>query len=272
MNIPLAHVQGGEVTGSIDESVRHAITKLSHLHFVCTKRAKEFLIRMGEIKENVFLTGCPSVDLINPKKLKIDKYFGLRNMGVGKEINFQKPYLVFLFHPVTTEYKKNKIYIKNLLKSISYFKKNYQIIILWPNIDSGTDFISKNIRKYLNYNSNDNISAFKNFSPEDYLKLIYNFCLVGNSSSGIRESAYLGIPVVNVGSRQSDRERGHNVIDVSNDYAEIIKGTKKQIKIKKYKKNKIYGDGKAGKKILEILLKKKIDIKKRLNYLDGKNR
>ncbi len=272
MNIPLAHVQGGEVTGSIDESVRHAITKLSHLHFVSTQRAKKFLIKMGETKENVYLTGCPSIDLINDKKLEIDKNFSQRNLGVGNTIDFSKPYLTFLMHPVTTEFIENKKYISNLIQTINFFKKKFQIVMLWPNIDSGTDFISKNIRRFLNYNKSGIVAAYKNFSPEDYLKLLNNAkCLVGNSSSGIRESGYLGVPVVNVGNRQLDREKGPNVIDTDNNYKNIIRALSKQLKIKKFKKSKIYGDGKAAKRILNIILKKKINLNKRLNYLNEKD-
>jgi len=272
MNIPIAHVQGGEVTGSIDESVRHAITKLSHIHFTCTKRSKKFVLKMGENKRNVFLTGCPSIDLIKSHELKIDKGFNKRNSFVGSIINFKKPYLTFLLHPVTTEFEKNKEYIDNLIKIIEYFSNKYQTVILWPNVDSGTDFISKKIRILLNHNKEKSIAAYKNFSPEDYLKLINNtLCLVGNSSSGIRESSIIGLPVVNVGSRQTGRERGKNVIDVDNNYISILKAINKQLKKKKYKKNKIYGDGKAGKRILNIILKKKINIFKKISYLNEKN-
>ena len=227
---------------------------------------------MGELKENVYLTGCPSIDLIDEKKLEIDKNFSKRNLGVGNTIDFSKPYLTFLMHPVTTEFIENKKYIYNLIQTINFFKKKFQIVMLWPNIDSGTDFISKNIRRFLNYNKSGVVAAYKNFSPEDYLKLLNNAkCLVGNSSSGIRESGYLGVPVVNVGNRQQDREKGPNVIDTDNNHKNIIKALNKQLKIKKFKKNKIYGDGKAAKRILNIILKKKINLNKRLNYLNEKN-
>ena len=272
MNIPVAHVQGGEVTGSIDESVRHAITKLSHIHFTCTKRSKKFLLKMGENKKNVFLTGCPSIDLIKSDKLKIDKGFNERNSFVGNIINFNKPYLTFLFHPVTTEFKKNKEYMSNLIKIIEHFSNKYQTVILWPNVDSGTNFISKKIRIFLNKSKKKTIAAYKNFSPEDYLKLINNtLCLVGNSSSGIRESSILGLPVVNIGNRQTGREKGENVIDADNSHMSILKAINKQLKKKRYKKIKIYGDGKAGKRILNIILKKKLNIHKKISYLNEKN-
>ena len=147
MNISLAHIQGGEVTGSIDETVRHAITKLSHIHFACTKRAKSFLIKMGENKKTIHNTGCPSLDLIRNLDKRIDKKFHLRNFGVGDKINFKKDYIVVLFHPVTTEFKQNKAYIDNLLKALDLIDNQTQVVILWPNVDSGTDYISKAIRK-----------------------------------------------------------------------------------------------------------------------------
>ena len=268
MNISLAHIQGGEVTGSIDETVRHAISKLSHIHFACTKRSKSFLVKMGENKKFIYNTGCPSIDLIRNLKKNIDKKFHLRNSGVGDKIDFKKDYIVVLFHPVTTEYEQNKDYIDNLLKALDLLNNKIQIVILWPNVDSGTDYISKAIRIFINRKKNYKVGAFINFSPEDYIKLIYNSkSLVGNSSSGIRESSYMGIPVVNIGSRQENRERGKNVEDVKNKKLDIFKAINKQTFKRKFKKNYLYGDGKSGKRILDILIKSKISKIKYLNYL-----
>ena len=270
MNISLAHIQGGEVTGSIDETVRHAITKLSHIHFVCTKRAKNFLIKMGEKKETIFNTGCPSIDLVYKLDKKIDRNFYKKNQrkSVGDKINFKKEYIVVLFHPVTTEFSKNKEYVNHLLKAIELLDNKIQVVILWPNIDSGTDYISKAIRIFINKKKDYKVAAYINFSPEDYIRLIYNsISLVGNSSSGIRESSFIGLPVVNIGSRQRNRERGKNVFDVKNKTKEILNAINKQIVKKKFKKNKLYGDGKSGKRIVDILLKSKIERTKTLNYL-----
>ena len=268
MNISLAHIQGGEVTGSIDETVRHAITKLSHIHFVCTKRAKNFLIKMGEKKETIFNTGCPSIDLINKLDKKIDNNFSKRTNGVGDQINFKNKYIVVLFHPVTTEFTKNKEYINQILKALELLDNKIQVVILWPNIDSGTDYISKAIRIFLNKKKSYKVAAYINFSPEDYIKLIYNsISLIGNSSSGIRESSFIGLPVINIGSRQRNRERGKNVLDVKNNTSEILNAINKQIVKKKFKKNNLYGDGKSGKRIVDILLKSKIVRMKSLNYL-----
>ena len=268
MNISLAHIQGGEVTGSIDETVRHAITKLSHIHLACTNRARSFLIKMGEDKKTTFNTGCPSIDLVNKLDKKIDNKFSKRNSGVGDKIDFKKKYVVVLFHPVTTEFNESKANIDCLLKAIELLDNNIQVIILWPNIDSGTDNISKAIRIFLNKKRQYKVAAYINFSPEDYIRLIYNSIgLIGNSSSGIRESSYIGLPVVNIGSRQRNRERGKNVIDVKNQTSDILRAINKQVIKKKYKKNYLYGDGNSGKRIADILIKSKISLIKSLNYL-----
>lgn len=268
MNIVLVHTQGGEVTGSIDESVRHATTKLAHIHFPASLKSKKNIIRMGEDPKKVFLVGCPSLDLIDKKNLKIDEKFKRKysSYGVGELIiDFDKPYVVVLQHPVTTEYNLLNENINETIKGIMMIK--HQIIWLWPNVDAGSDIVSKKIRKIRETKKPKNIRWQKNYSPEDYLKLIYNSsCLVGNSSSAIREGAYLGIPAVNIGTRQNKREQGKNVINIEYDSAEIYKSILRQIRRKKYPQNRIFGDGKAGKRISNILSKVKLDIIKTLNY------
>jgi len=271
MNIVVAHTQGGEVSGSIDENVRHAITKLSHIHFPATKRAKEFLLKMGEQKSSVFLTGCPSFDIIDKKNLKITNQILEKYKGVGANLDCTKPYVVCLQHPVTTEFGSGLSQINETLfavKKVS-IEKNFNVIWLWPNVDAGSDDISKGIRKFREKFNPKNIHFYRNFSPEDYLSLIFNSkCLIGNSSSGIRESSYLGIPVVNIGSRQENRERSDNVIDVGYDRSEIEKAILQQLQMKsKYKPVKLYGDGTAGKKMVKILEKIDLSNKKKLNYL-----
>ena len=269
MNIPLAHLQGGEITGSIDEKVRHAITKLSDLHFVSTKRSKRFVIKMGENKNVVFNTGCPSLDLIKMSELKKFKSKDLKI--IKKNLNTDK-YLVIVQHPVTNEISETKQQINNTLKAVIKIcnKNNIKAVWLWPNVDAGTDIISKQLRIFRDQNpSDDTIIFIKNLRPEDYLNLIYNCnCLIGNSSSGIREGSYLGIPVVNIGSRQSFRELGKNTYNCSHNHHKIYKTISFQLKKKKYLKSKIYGNGKAANKILNILKRiKSINIKKKINYI-----
>tara|TARA_B100001250_G_C19814966_1_gene797827 strand:- start:3718 stop:4884 length:1167 start_codon:yes stop_codon:yes gene_type:complete len=268
MNIFLAHTQGGEITGSIDESVRHSTTKLAHLHFPATQKSKRNIIKMGENPKNVYNFGCPSLDLINLKYLKIDRKFKEKyeNYGVGElKIDFNKPYIVVLQHPVTTEYGKEKKHILETAKVVTNL--NTQVIWLWPNVDAGSNYLSKTLRIIREVKKPKNIVWQKNYNPEDYIKLIYNSsCIVGNSSSAIREGSYLGIPAVNIGERQKSRENGSNVINVGYNSKQISLALKKQLKIKKFKRSNLFGNGNAGKKIVDTLSKINLNILKRLNY------
>ena len=268
MNIVLVHTQGGETTGSIDESVRHATTKLAHIHFPASYNSKKNIIKMGENPNRVFLVGCPSLDLIQKNKLRLNTKFKNKysSYGVGElEIDFDKPYIVVLQHPVTTEYQQIKKNINETIKAI--IQLDHQVIWLWPNVDAGSDIVSKKIRILREKQKPKHIRWQKNYNPEDYLKLIYNSsCLVGNSSSAIREGAFLGIPAVNIGNRQITREHGKNIINVDYNSKKILVAIKKQIKKKKFPKNNLFGDGKAGEKISRILCNIKLDIVKKLKY------
>lgn len=264
LNKYLVHIQGGELSGSIDESIRHAITKFSNLHLVATKNAKKIVIQMGEDPRNVFNVGCPSIDEIKKvnfsKKVKLNEkpYSG----GTGNLIDIGKDYIVCLIHPDTKNQDSNKALIKSTISAIK--KINMQTIILWPNIDGGSNIISKTLRSLeQTLRKNEKINFYKNFENTDYYRIIKNSkCLIGNSSSGIRECSFLGVPVVNIGSRQNFRERGNNVIDVKISEKEIIDAIKKQIK-KKYKPNNLYGEGNSVNKILKILKSIKSDVNKR---------
>ncbi len=267
MNIPVIHTQGGEVTGSIDESIRHSITKLSHVHFPSTKSAYKNVIKMGEHPKTVFNTGCHSMDLaynvLKDKNKAID--FNKKYYGIGSEIDFSKPYLVVMQHPVTTEYSLNNDYIKNTFDAVKM--TNMQTVWLWPNIDAGASQISKSLRTYREKGLIKNIRFFKNFEPEDYLRLIINCkCLIGNSSSAIREGSFLGIPAVNIGNRQKGREHGKNILHAVNKTKNIYSTIIKQINKKYIKPEKIFGDGKTAKKMLDILTKINININKKLYY------
>ena len=267
MNILLAHTQGGEVTGSIDESVRHATTKLAHIHFPATKKSALNLLKLGENPNNVYLTGCPSIDLIKQADLSINKRFikTYSSSGVGSNTNFLDRYIVVLQHPVTTEYGSGLTQIRKTINAVK--KLNIQVTWLWPNVDAGSDDISKGLRIFRESKKAKKIQFFKNFEPEDYLRLINNCsCIVGNSSSAIREASFLGVPAVNIGTRQQNREHGKNVISVTHDSKKIKRAILSQLKIKKFKCEKIYGNGNAGKKIAEILSKAKVNIQKKLNY------
>jgi UDP-hydrolysing UDP-N-acetyl-D-glucosamine 2-epimerase len=254
-NIPLIHIQGGEVTGNIDEKVRHANTKLADIHFVASDEARARVLKMGEDEDYVFNTGCPSIDIAyevsKNSKLNfnpIEKYG-----GVGNKIDWEKEYIVVMQHPVTTEYKQSRENVYKTLKAVH--ELGLPTFWFWPNVDSGADGTSKGIRSYREEHQPDNIHFFKNMKPEDFLRLLCNSkCLVGNSSVGIRECAFLGVPVVNIGTRQHGRLRGKNVLDVDYDKKSIKNGILNRIQMKNSITNDtIYGNGKSGKKMADIL-------------------
>ncbi len=267
MNICLAHTQGGECTGSIDESVRHSVTKLANLHFPSTERSKNYIIKMGEEKKNVWNTGCPSIDLIK-SNLNLPKNFWEKYGGTGKRISLTEKYFVLLQHPVTTEYGQSSKQMKTTLNAIK--KLNTPTVILWPNADAGNDSTSKSIREFRENNKDFKLRLLRHLPVDAYHILIYNSaCLIGNSSSAIREGSYLGIPSVNIGKRQQNREFCKNVINVDHDEEKIFDAINKQVAHGKYNCSLKYGDGKAGKKIHDILIKANLDINKSLCYLNN---
>jgi UDP-hydrolysing UDP-N-acetyl-D-glucosamine 2-epimerase len=266
MNIPVAHTQGGEVTGSIDESVRHAVTKLAHIHFPSSQRAHDFLIRMGEDPATVHLTGCPAMDVVAQADLSLPPDLFRRYAGVGANIDPGKPYLVVLQHPVTTEYGQGFKQINETLQAIA--RLGMQAAWLWPNVDAGSDDVSKGLRVFREHHNPDYLHFYRNFSPEDYARLIGNCaCLIGNSSSGLREGAFMGVPCVNIGTRQQGRERAENVMDVGYDAAAIEAAIRKQVAHGKYPPSKMFGDGTAGAKIADILATAEFRIQKMLSYV-----
>ena len=264
MNIPIAHIQGGEVSGSIDESCRHAITKFSHLHFPSTKRARDYIIRMGENPESVYHVGCPAGDYIMslPNDLEFSDIAG----GLGKEIDLQKPYLLVIFHPVTTHYEI-RCEATELLQALDKIKM--PTIWLWPNIDAGADKISSAIRAFREKKKPEWLYLAKNFQPEVFQKLLKNTaCAIGNSSSFIRDTTFSGTPVVLIGDRQVGRERGGNLIEAEFSQSSLEKAIKLQLAHGKYSNENIYGDGNASKKIVDILKKFRPKIQKTISYVN----
>ena len=267
MNIPLAHTMGGEVSGTIDESIRHAITKFAHIHFPACEGAKERIIRLGEEPKHVHMVGCPRIDLVAEllSNNKFDLNKNLFSTGVGSPLDLNMPFVLVSQHPVTTEYGEGEDQIIVTLEAIK--ELDIPAIILWPNADAGSDDISRGIRKWREKKLDKKMYFFKNLPIEQYIFLMKKtVCLVGNSSSGIREGAFIGTPVVNIGSRQNSRDRGKNVIDVDYSKDEIYKAISLQIKKGKYQMEPIYGDGSAGKKIAEILFKEKVKVQKKITY------
>jgi UDP-hydrolysing UDP-N-acetyl-D-glucosamine 2-epimerase len=267
LNIPVAHVQGGEVTGSIDEKVRHAVTKLSDLHFVANHQAAKRVIQMGEDPETVFATGCPSIDLAARVLAVGGDSFNpfVHYAGVGHPFDPSQGYLVVMQHSVTFEYEDALQQIQETLAAMETLA--YPTFWFWPNVDAGSDRISKGIRHFRETHDVPFIYFFKNMAPEDFLRLLIGArCLVGNSSVGIRESSYLGLPVVNIGSRQAGRARGPNVFDVGYDRKLIVEAVRQHLTNGRYSQSTLYGDGRAGERIADLLAKVVLTIEKRITY------
>ena len=265
MNIPLAHTQGGEVTGSIDESVRHAITKLAHIHFPATERAHAFVTRMGEAPETVHLTGCPAIDLLVDSDLSLDPGLFDSERGTGANLDPSRPYMVVLQHPVTTEYGSGFDQISATLEAVR--RINMQTVWLWPNVDAGSDDVSKGLRMFREENPDADVHFYRNFPAEDYARLINNTAvLVGNSSSALREGAFLGVPAVNVGTRQGGREHAANVCHADYDPDAIETAARAQMDHGRYESSHMFGDGHAGQRIANLLADSEIVIQKRLAY------
>jgi UDP-hydrolysing UDP-N-acetyl-D-glucosamine 2-epimerase len=267
MNIPLVHIQGGEVTGNIDEKVRHAITKLSDLHLVSNDDAKQRLIKMGEYDNKIFITGCPSIDIARAVRDNPEMDFDpcARYGGVGKYIDPKQDYIVVMQHPVTTEFDEARKQADALIKVIH--ELNMPTFWFWPNPDAGSDGTSNALRSYREENSNNQIRFFKNMEGGDFLKLLmHSKCLIGNSSVGIRECSYLGVPVVNIGSRQNRRLRGKNVTDTNYEIANLKQAIESQIQHGPYTEEHLYGDGTAGNAIADVLAVAQTEIKKVISY------
>ena len=266
MNIPLAHTMGGEVTGTIDESIRHAITKLAHLHFPANQGAADRIIRLGENPDSVHVVGCPRIDLV--AEITGDGTGDgswLDREGVGGHIDTSQPFLLVSQHPVTTEYGTGEQQITETLMALHELKM--PTIMLWPNADAGSEDVSRGMRKFREKHQPEYVRFYKNFPVETYVRLMLRCaCAVGNSSAPIREGAFLGVPTVNVGTRQSGRDRGGNVMDVGHDRTEIAAAIRRQMAHGRFTPDHLYGDGQAGPRIAELLATAPLRVQKRIHY------
>jgi UDP-hydrolysing UDP-N-acetyl-D-glucosamine 2-epimerase len=268
MNIPVAHTMGGEISGTIDESIRHAVTKLAHLHFPANEAAGDRIIRMGEPPDTVHVVGCPRIDLVSEiahgsrglphvEQLAID--------GVGAHLDLSQPFLLVNQHPVTTEYGQGKDQIRETLMALHELKM--PTMMLWPNVDAGSEDIATGMRTFREQMQPDYIRFYKNFPIETYIRLMLSCaCVVGNSSAPIREGAFLGVPAVNIGTRQMGRDRGPNVIDAGYDRHEIAAAVRRQLAQGRYASDHLYGDGRAGGRIADLLARVPLRVQKRLVF------
>jgi UDP-hydrolysing UDP-N-acetyl-D-glucosamine 2-epimerase len=270
MNIPVAHTMGGEISGTIDESIRHAVTKLAHIHFPANPAAAERIVRMGEPLETVHVVGCPRIDLV----AEISRETGgiphaewLTREGVGAHVDPAKPFLLVNQHPVTTEYGQGKEQIWETLMALEQLQM--PTIMLWPNVDAGSEDIATGMRTFREKRDPKFIRFYKNFPIETYVRLMLSCaCVVGNSSAPIREGAFLGVPAVNIGTRQRGRDRGPNVVDAWYNHHEIADAVMQQVAHGRYPADALYGDGHAGGRIADLLARLPLSVEKRLVFAE----
>lgn len=251
LNIPIAHIHGGELSGTVDEPVRHAISKLSHYHFTSTENAKNRLVKMGEYPNKIFVTGAPG--LVGLETLDT---FSRKELAAELNLNDTDRIALLLYHPVLQEADKAGDVIRTILNALR--QQKCQVVALMPNADAG----SHEVRRVLEAKKNDvNFRLITHFEREKFLSWMAAVeFMIGNSSAGIIEAATFGTPVINVGTRQNMRERNANVIDVVEDELTISKGIQKALAHKRYGKNNIYGDGKTHIRIAELLKNLPLDI------------
>lgn len=267
MNIPVAHTQGGEVSGSIDESVRHAVTKLAHLHFPATALAARRVIAMGESPDTVFDVGCPSIDLVARTDLGLRADVLERFGGVGSPIDPNEPFLLVMQHPVTTEYGAGFDQINETLEAVHDI--GMQALVFWPNVDAGSDHVAKGIRRFRELGRANGFHFFRNLPPDVFVRLMgHCACMVGNSSAALREGSYLGTPAVTVGTRQQNRERGANVLDAPHDRQAIADAIRAQVAHGRYERDLLFGDGTAGARIADVLATVRPTLQKVLHLPD----
>ncbi len=254
MNVTIAHLEGGEISGSIDERIRHAITKLADLHFPATDEAAARVRGLDVPDHAVFTVGTPSLDLLGELDLAdVRPLFDLQARdGEGDEIDFHADYLVVSQHPVVTEYGAAQHQIDVTAAALDEI--GLPAVWFMPNMDAGGDGVARAIAEHRSRPRRAPLRYFASMEMEPYATLLSNSrCLMGNSSSGIRECAFLGVPVVNIGTRQQGRARGPNVIDVGYDTRVIVDAVRGQIDHGRYPSDILYGDGRSGERIAAVL-------------------
>jgi len=244
-DILVAHVEGGELSGTIDEIIRHTVTKLSHIHFVANNQAKKRLIQMGESKNSIFVIGSPDIDVMNSKSLP-----SINEVKKRYEIKF-KNYAILLFHPVTTELNSLKDQISQLVSGVIQSNRNY--IVIYPNNDNGSQLI---LNEYERLRNKKNFKIFPSIRFEYFLTLLQNVdFVIGNSSAGIREAGVYGRPVINIGTRQKNRTRNKNIINLSKCSVKSILKAIDEARKKKIQPKHEFGHGNSSKKFFEIIIK-----------------
>lgn len=267
MNVRIAHLEGGEVSGSIDERIRHAITKLAHLHFPANTDAAERLRRMGEREESIFVVGTPSLDLLAEVDLRDRSRLAhaLGRDGQGAAVDVEGDYVVVSQHPVVTEYADAPRQFAETAKAVREI--GLPVVWLLPNDDAGATAAGPALESLARGPKAPPVRRIAALAMAEYAVLLRNArCLIGNSSSGLREGAFLGVPAVNIGTRQTARQRGANVIDVGHDAGAISAAARRQMAHGRYPSDPVYGDGRAGEKIARVLAETRPALDKTIAY------
>jgi UDP-hydrolysing UDP-N-acetyl-D-glucosamine 2-epimerase len=250
MQIPLIHLQGGEISGSIDDKIRDSNSKLADFHLTTNQHTKEQLLRMGEQENRISVVGCPSIDLVAERVLQgvdLNLMSSVNGTGVGIQIDFTGKYGVVMFHPDTINEHENCAWVQRIIAMIK--SSEIQWVWFWPNPDHGTGNISKLIRQGREDGSLKSVRFVINVPPEVFINLALRAeILVGNSSFGIRESSFIGLPVINLGHRQNGRERAENVKDVPFPISQEEFNGLCSPEVKRFSPSYLYGDGRAGSK------------------------
>lgn len=251
MSIPVAHIEGGDLSGSIDESVRHAITKLSHIHFATNEPAKKRILKLGEHPSYVFNFGSPDIEVVHRLSKSLNK-IDLKKTGSGALFDLDKGYLMVMYHPDINDVKNIHKNTKDILKAVH--ELNMPTLWFWPNLDAGAEDISQELRRFKDEVKGHKIRFMRYLGPREFIWLLQNsLCLIGNSSAGIKETSFIGLPVVNIGKRQHGRLRSENVVSVGHDAQEIQKAIQKQLKNGKYAPSNMYFAKDTAKNIAKIV-------------------
>jgi len=252
LRIPIAHIEGGDLTGSLDDSVRHAITKLSHIHFTTNEPARRRVLSMGEPPDYVFNFGSPEVEVVH-KIANGNHHLDFGSTGSGAPFDLNQDFLMVMYHPVASETERLAENTHVLLEAVH--ELSIPTVWFWPNFDAGAEAISHTLRVFIDQTKNHQLRFMRYLPPKDFIWLLkHTRVLVGNSSAGIKECSYLGVPVVNIGSRQLARLRASNVLDVPEHNKNLIQGAiRKQMAKGRYTPSKLYlADGTA-RKIAETI-------------------
>lgn len=262
--LPFAHLEGGEISGSIDERIRHAATKLAHFHLPANEDARQRLLRLGEPAERIVVVGSPSLDLIADLDLSDLARVRAAAGGEGAAIAFDAPYIVVSQHPVVGEHAQAADQIAETLAAVDAL--GLPVVVLLPNMDAGGAAIVAEVRGWLG-RARVPARIYPSFDMETYATLLRNAqCLIGNTSSGLREGAFLGVPSVNVGSRQSGRMRGANVADAPPERGAILAAARARVAHGRFPSDALYGDGRAGEKIAQVLAEMPLALEKTMTY------